>query len=67
MMDRQAQFQRRRVVTTVVMLIGISLMVIPHVVQVAVPSWWKPMTTRDLGRGPLLEEGDQLRTAEIDP
>jgi|tagenome__1003787_1003787.scaffolds.fasta_scaffold20943065_1 hypothetical protein len=55
MMDRQAQFRRRLVVTTVVMLIGISLVVIPHVLQVAAPSWWKPMTTLMILCGAIAE------------
>ena len=45
MMDQLRQFRRRLAVTTVVMLSGISLMVMPYVLQVAVPTWWKPMST----------------------
>jgi hypothetical protein len=44
MSDRRTQFRNRLAVTTVVMLTGISLMVMPRVLQVAVPSWWTPMS-----------------------
>jgi xanthine/uracil permease len=55
MTDRQAQFRRRIVVTAVVMLTGISLTAVPHVLQVAVPSWWKPMTTLMILCGAITE------------
>jgi hypothetical protein len=55
MTNRRGQFRRRLLVTTIVMLTGISLQILPSMLPVTVPAWWKPMATLTIFCGAVAE------------